>query len=154
MIGSQSAGELVRVKLQALMADKDYAYRSAVSDVEYQKAIATLGVEVQRLKIVAKKEQTEAEADFDEKDAKWDLEVFQYGANVLASAAGGTVQHPSSSKNNKTVSAIGGAVTGAAVGGMAAYGLMQAGAINGWNPAGWAMMAGGAIIGGISAMMS
>jgi hypothetical protein len=80
-------------------------------EAEYIKYI----VEAMRIKIVAKKEETERNDEIDEFDAKWDLETFQFGANVMAASAGGTstagVKGPS-----KAQSAIGGAMMGGAAG--------------------------------------
>jgi len=74
-------------------------------------------IEGNRLKIVAKKEEADQNAEIDASDAKWDLEVFQYGGNLMASIQGGTsgsgVKGPS-----KLQSAIGGALSGAAGGAM------------------------------------
>lgn len=72
-------------------------------------------VEAMRIKIVAKKEETDQNASIDEADAKWDLEVFQYGANVMASSAGGT-STTGVKGISKTQSAIGGAMMGGAAG--------------------------------------
>jgi hypothetical protein len=73
---------------------------------EYVKAF----VEAERIKIVAKKEETDRNAAIDEADAKWDLGVFQHGANLLASIGGGTAV-PYMPGTNSTASAIGGALS-------------------------------------------
>ena len=85
--------------------------------VEFEKAVASLSVEAKRIHIVANKEQTDQDVKFDEADAQWDLEVFQYGANLLAAIGGGTAQ-PSGGQKQMTTSqsALGGALAGAAVG--------------------------------------
>lgn len=72
-------------------------------------------IEAQRIKIVAKKEETDRNAAIDDADAKWDLSVFQHGANLLAAIGGGTAI-PYSPGTNATASTIGGAlaVVGAA----------------------------------------
>lgn len=74
-------------------------------------------IEGKRIKIVAKKEEVETNAKFDEEDALWDLEVFQAGANLLAGIQGGTVA-PNTKKSSQMQSAIGGALSGAAAGAM------------------------------------
>jgi len=73
-------------------------------------------VEGNRIKIVAKKEEADQNATIDEADAKWDLEVFQHGSNVLAASAGGTAG--AGKIPSKMQSAIGGALSGAAAGAM------------------------------------
>lgn len=79
-----------------------------------QQNLATSTIEANRIAIVAYKEQDEMDLEIDAKDALWDLETFQYGANMLGAIAGGTSL--SGNKNNKTQSAIGGALSGAAAG--------------------------------------
>lgn len=72
-------------------------------------------IEAQRIKIVAKKEETDRNAAIDDADAKWDIGVFQHGANLLAAIGGGTAI-PYAPGTNATASTIGGAlaVVGAA----------------------------------------
>ena len=85
--------------------------------IAWQESYTRMIVEARRIKIVAKKEQIDQDTTIDESDAKWDLEVFQHGANVLAGVAGGTSS--SGIKGvSKVASAIGGAMTGAAAGAM------------------------------------
>lgn len=74
-------------------------------------------IEAQRIKLVAKKEETDRNAEIDEADAKWDLEVFQYGGNLMAAIGGGTAI-PNMAGKNKTASVLGGAMSGAAGGAM------------------------------------
>jgi hypothetical protein len=81
----------------------------------YSRAI----VEAMRIKIVAKKEEADQNAVIDEEDAKWDLEVFQYGSNVMAAISGGTSMG-SMKGTSKAASVLGGAMTGAAGGAMVA----------------------------------
>ena len=96
--------------------------------VEFEKAVAHLSVEAKRIHIVATKEQTDQDYTFDENDAKWDMEAFQYGANVLAAIGGGTVG-PGNKRPSAASSAIGGALSGAAAG--AAVGGPVGGVIGG-----------------------
>jgi hypothetical protein len=96
-------------------------------------------IEANRIKIVAKKEQNDVDMEIDKDDALWDLEVFQYGSNVLASVSGGTA---TAAKPSKASSAIGGALSGIASG--AAMGAALGG------PAGAGM---GAIIGGAAGLL-
>jgi len=85
--------------------------------IAWQESYARMVVEGNRIKIVAKKEETDQNATIDEADAKWDLEVFQFGANVMAASAGGT-SGTGIRGVSKTQSAIGGAMMGAASGAM------------------------------------
>ena len=83
--------------------------------IGWEESYVRLLIESKRIKIVAKKEQTDQDATIDEADAKWDLEVFQYGGNLMASIGGGTAI-PNMAKKNVGASVLGGAVTGAAAG--------------------------------------
>ena len=78
-------------------------------------------VEGKRIKIIAKKEETDMDAQIDARDAVWDLSTYQYGANLLAAPGGGTVL-PESNKPSQAQSAIGGALSGAAAGAVASGG--------------------------------
>lgn len=90
---------------------KMYLRRIGLEDT-YAKSI----VESNRIKIVAKGEQLSKDAQYDESDALWDLEVFQYGGNLLGAIGSGVVKP---SKGASTAqSAIGGAMSGAVAGAM------------------------------------
>lgn len=75
-------------------------------------------VEIERLGIVAEKEEADAQIGLDVAEAKWDLELFQYGGSLLGAMGGGTYLPPKSSADgpSTTQSAIGGALAGAAIG--------------------------------------
>lgn len=81
------------------------------------KAWMSANVEALRIKIVAMKEETDSDIRISEDQAKWPLEVYQYGANLLASISGA----PSISSGTKSPStgqsALAGALSGAALGG-------------------------------------
>jgi hypothetical protein len=88
-----------------------------IQKIQFSQAVAHYLIEVRRMQIVAKKEQSDVNLLLDEQDAKWDLEAYQYGANMLGSIGGGTVTN-SMSKASKISSALGGALSGAAAGTM------------------------------------
>ena len=85
--------------------------------------------------MVSLKEQVSEDISIDHSEALWDLELFQYGSNLLAGIGGGTVSpgsRPSQAGGSR--SAIGGALSGAAAGAMAGstfgpYGMAIGGAI-------------------------
>lgn len=83
--------------------------------IGWEESYVRLLVESKRIKIVAKKEQTDQDAVIDDADAKWDLEVFQYGGNLMASIGGGTAI-PNMAKKNVGMSTIGGGISGAVSG--------------------------------------
>jgi hypothetical protein len=111
-----------------MKAFSDDAIKVIGLKLEYQRLATSTLAEIYRIKIVAKKEEADLNMEIDEKDAKWDLEVFQYGANLLASIGGGTVgtQKPSTAQ-----SVLGGALSGAAAGAMAGSTMAGVGAIPG-----------------------
>ena len=84
--------------------------------MEMENVVASLYVEMYRIKIVAKKEQCESQFELDEKDARWALDMYQYGVDMLGGIGGGTVG--AGAKPSKTQSALGGALSGAATGAM------------------------------------
>jgi hypothetical protein len=116
--------------------------QALLSRVEFEKAVTHYTIEANRMAIAATKDQTDQDFEFDELDAKWDLEMFQYGGNMMASIAGSaTSQGTPSSGRSQTASAIGGGLSGAAAGAMVGAKMGTIGGLPG--------MATGAVIGGI-----
>jgi len=91
----------------------DDALRLIALKLEGQKTASHMIIEANRLKIVAKKEETDTGHTIDEADATWDLNVFNHAGNLLASIGSGVMGSP---KKSPLSSAIGGAMTGAAAG--------------------------------------
>jgi len=93
---------------------------------------ASLLAEINRMAVVAKKEENDMNIELDVRDALWDLELYQHGSNLMAAAPGGV---GSSAKQNLSTaqSALSGALAGASVGV----------ALGGWGAAA------GAAVGGI-----
>jgi len=100
-----------------LKAFGDDALRLVALRLESQRALAQLDIESNRLQIVALKEQIDTNLKIDEADALWDIQLFQYGSNVLASIGGGTVD-PNLKEPSTARSVIGGALSGVAAGAM------------------------------------
>ena len=76
--------------------------------------------EVSRVKMIAKGEQIFDQLKIDESDAKWSFELFQYGANVLASASGAAMIPGRMSKEQSILSgATAGLFVGAKAGSLA-----------------------------------
>ena len=69
--------------------------------------------EVNRLSIIAKKEQYEKDIEYDREDAMWDIGVITKGMTIMASPGGG-VALPE--KPTQGASAMSGALAGAAIG--------------------------------------
>jgi hypothetical protein len=113
----------------------DDALRLIALKLEYQKVLSQMTTEANRIKIVAKKEEAGVNLEIDESAATWDLEIFQHGANLLASIGGGTMI-PNEKKKSTFSSALGGAMMGAAAGGYMAAGTAMGGPV-------------GAVLGGV-----
>lgn len=107
--------------------------------LEGYKTLSQYTTETNRIKIVSKQEENERNIKFDEQDALWDLELYQFGNNVLASIAGAA-----SVTKGKEVS------TGASVLGGAMSGAAAGMAISGGNPIGAGI---GAVVGGIGGLL-
>lgn len=129
-----------RMKLEAEKLALDKTSR----EFDALRFAAALATEQQRVAIVALKEQYDKDLDVDEQEARWDLEVYQYGANMLAAISGGTAHPGTKNEPNRVVSAIGGALSGAA------SGAMMASAFSG--PAA-PFVLGGAVLGGLAGLL-
>jgi hypothetical protein len=72
-------------------------------------------IDVNKMKIIAKSEQTEKQLEIEIHEVTWPLDVYTYAGNMLASIGGG---HGGNAipKPSKTQSALGGAMAGASVG--------------------------------------
>jgi hypothetical protein len=92
----------------------DLSGRFRQQTIEQRRLLATHYVEVLRLGIVAMKEHHDEYMEFETAAAKWDLEMYSYGGNMLAAIGG--ARAPGIAKPSRTQSAIGGAMAGAAVG--------------------------------------
>jgi hypothetical protein len=80
-------------------------------------ALATKDLEWRRMSVVALAEQSATNMEMLDKRYRWELENYQYGANMLGAISGGTTG-TASGKTNKVASALGGALSGAAAGAM------------------------------------
>ena len=119
--------------------------------ISWEDAYTKTVIEANRIKIVAKGEENEVAMKIDEKDDLWDLEVFQYGSNLLAGISGGTgatVKGPSTAQ-----SAIGGAMSGAAAAAMIGSSMAAEGAVGMAAVGGPGLLAAGALLGAASAFL-
>ncbi len=123
---NQAASEMVRMDLQQL---------------EFYRVIMAMTIDEKRLGIAAQQDfKTETKA-IEADEGRWPLEVYKYGANMLAGISGGTTGS-TPVDGNKTARIIGSGLSGAAVG-------AQIGASMGGNGGGW-----GAAIGGIAGVLA
>jgi hypothetical protein len=125
----------------AIMKGVESVLRNIFAQVELEKNVAHYTIESNRMKLTAFKEKKDTETLLVVKGGRWDLETFQYGANLLAAIGGGTVVPGGSEGPSTTQSILGGALTGAAVGSN----------VSGGN--GWATGL-GAVVGGIAGGLS
>ena len=104
----------------------------------WEESYTKVVIEGKRIKIVAKKEETESNLKIDELDALWDLKTFRYGGNLLGSISGTAVTEEM--KPEVWPSVIGGALSGAMAGAM--YGGTKGAVVGG----GWGIAI-GAVVG-------
>lgn len=123
------------IRLKRLQEGADVAMKRISAIHEWRRITATLSTELTRLYLAAQFERDENYLDKLDKDAKWDLEMYQYGSQVMASISGTA----STTSTTPKASVLGGAVSGALAG--AAMGA-QIGAAGGPIGAG-----GGALLG-------
>ena len=113
-----------------LKAKGDLALSLVGLKLENQKMLVHYTAELNRIKIVAKKEQKEEDLKIDEADALWNINLWQHAGNFIAAPGGGTAM-PNTPKKNQLGSALGGALSGAAAGAMAGSVLPGVGTLAG-----------------------
>ena len=107
-VGSANATNLLEYE-KVYLQGADQMIKLMFARVAWEDDYAKLFVESSRIKIVANKEETDRNSFIAASDAKWDLEVFQHGANVLAAIGGGTVV-PNMPGTDRVASTLGGAM--------------------------------------------
>lgn len=102
--------------------------------LEYLKIVATLTADINKINILAEREEQEIQLEFDTKEALWNLDLLTYGGNMLASISG-AVGGMGPQGPTKAQSTLGGALSGASIGassggwvGALAGGILGAGA--------------------------
>lgn len=103
-----------KIRLQRLQEGADIALRRVAAWVDWRKFITSTSVEFSRIYLAAYGDRDDDYLEGLHKDATWDLEMYQYGTQVMASISG----QPSQAlpRKSKTAAAIGGALSGAAMG--------------------------------------
>lgn len=102
------------IRLTRLQQGSDLALRRLSANLEWRKIVTSITGELSRVYLVASGERDDDYLEGLHKDATWDLEMYQYGTQVIASIQGSASQ--ASPRKNKVGSAIGGAMSGAAIG--------------------------------------
>ncbi len=87
-----------------------------LADVEAAKNAAYLGGEIRRFTILAHQEFHKEDLALDVRDASWNIGLFQYPGNLIASIGGGVLIPDADKKSTSAASVIGGAIGGAAMG--------------------------------------
>jgi hypothetical protein len=94
--------------------------RDLFGRIDLGKAVMHYTIEANRMKIIAEKEQTDADNTISINDGRWDLETYQYGSNLLAAIGGGTLIPTGASSGlddpSTGQSALAGALAGMAAG--------------------------------------
>lgn len=91
--------------------------------IEFQRTVAAITSEIGRVKVLLESEADKMQIDWDMEEAKWDVNLFQNMANVLAGPAGGTaIYDVKDRKPSPWAGALSGAATGAVIGGQIAQG--------------------------------
>ena len=112
-------------------------FQLMIQKVSWDQDYAKLTIESNRIKIVAIGEYYKREDTINESDALWDLEMFQYGANLLAGPSGG-VKNTKGDKPDTAASMIGGGLGGAATGALIGSKIGQVGSY--WGAAAGAVL--------------
>jgi len=119
------------IQLQAF----DWASKRVSLNMEMHRLLVTSSTEISRMYTAVRLEAEKEDFDLAEKDALWDLSLFQYGTQVMAAINGTATQSQKVPSQSKIAGALSGAMSGASAGaalgpyGAAAGGV--AGAIGG-----------------------
>lgn len=116
--------------------------RLFVQKIEFIRTWSALVSDLHRLQIAAKSDQATEDKVIDVSEAKWPLELWQYGGNLLAAVSGGTVA-PNKVDGNQMARIIGGGLSGASAG------ALIGSRIGGESGGGY-----GAILGGIAGLLA
>lgn len=83
--------------------------------LQYKDSVMKTTLEAMRFQVIMKKEELDTQLAIDEKDARWGIDLFQAGGNLLASIAGAAISNPKNEQGSG-MSVLGGALSGAAAG--------------------------------------
>lgn len=109
--------EMKRQRNQMVMQATELMMNHMDKIVAFQQLVASMSLEAYRIKIVAHKEEVDANILLEKDDALFRFELYQYAGNMLAAIGGGT--HTTAGDKPSTLqSVLGGAMSGAAVGAM------------------------------------
>jgi len=94
----------------------DWASKRVSLNMEMHRLLVTSSTEISRMYTAVRLEAEKEDFDLAEKDALWDLTLFQYGTQVLASIQGTATQTQKYPHPSKIAGALSGALSGASAG--------------------------------------
>jgi hypothetical protein len=109
-------GQLRIARTSQIQAGAGQIVAETLKKLDMISDMTRLSLDYNRIRIMAKKEELSEQLQFDEQDARWYMDSFQYFANVLASIQGGTAPTQGQKRPSQTMSALSGALSGAATG--------------------------------------
>lgn len=116
--GTRLYVEMERQRNEMIASGTHLVFQAHLQRSQLEGDVARLTSDAKRIRIVARGEEARENYEYDEMDAKWDLEMTTFGANMMASIGGGVVSSDAG-KMSKTQSVLSGALSGAAMGAMA-----------------------------------
>lgn len=142
----QMALEGVRIRDASVLSEQQLETQFAMNRInqilEWRRIVTLASGEFSRLYGAMRQEVTTTNVDVAAKRDLWDLEIYQYGSNVMSGISGSVSKGFNPTKGSALGGAIGGALAGAGMGASAAMAMGPAGAA-----AAPYMIAGGAIMG-------
>lgn len=106
-----------KARYDRLSQGADLALRRVAMKAEFLRTAAHMATDMTRLYLAARHEKDASTLEAAEKDALWDLSIYQYGTQVMASISGSATSH--GTKSSSGGAALSGALAGAATGAMA-----------------------------------
>lgn len=98
------------------MHDLEFTLKRISVQMEWHRVISSSSIELARLYLAARTEMDDLDMEAAAKDALWDLDIYQYGTQVLASVSGAATSKNIIPKASKLSGALSGAMSGASMG--------------------------------------
>jgi len=103
-------------RIELIRASTEVMIGTLMKRVEFEQSVAHYTIEANRLGIIGFKEQDEKDLVITDMDARWDMDVYQYGANLLAGISGASNRPGGQAEMSRGQSAMQGVAAGASVG--------------------------------------
>lgn len=84
--------QFYKEKTASVLGSVDIMSKLAISKLDINRAVAQAVMEGNRISIIAKKEETDQDIHLSELDGRWDLEIWNYAGNMLASIGSASVR--------------------------------------------------------------